>query len=209
MNPLDKEKILYCDNHLLIVNKEAGVVTQPDLTERAKGWVKNAYKKPREVFLEPIHRLDRPVSGLVLFARTSKALSRLQLMMREKRIQKKYHALVEKFPYQPGGRLVHYLKHALFRAQIVPSSDPDAKEAVLDYRVLERRKKGVLLEIDLITGRYHQIRIQLATIGCSIIGDVAYGSNQSWPVGIALCSVYLGFEHPVTHQKIEIFQPGI
>lgn len=203
MKRLDNDRIIYCDNHLLVANKPAEVATQPDFTEMAKAWIKQKYHKPGAVFLHAAHRLDKPVSGLVLFARTSKALTRLQEMMRERKIEKKYLALVEgKVPEQEG-RLVHYLEHGSFKAKV----GKNGKEAVLSYRVVGHAKGGTVLEIDLETGRYHQIRAQLAAIGCPIFGDEKYGSKKAWPLGIALYHQRLVFEHPVTHQRLELTLP--
>jgi 23S rRNA pseudouridine1911/1915/1917 synthase len=198
MNHLDNANIVYSDNHLLVVEKPADMATQPDLTELAKAWVKKKYQKPGNVFLHPVHRLDKAVSGLVLFARTSKALSRLQEMMRERKIVKIYHALVEgKLPADQG-QLVHHLKHGSFRAEV----SRDGKESILEYRVLKQERGVALLEINLITGRYHQIRVQLSAIGCPVLGDEKYGSKRSWPKGIALHHSELRFEHPVTKESL-------
>jgi len=198
MKHLDNANIVYSDNHLLVVEKPAEVATQPDLTEMGQAWIKKKYQKPGNVFLHPIHRLDKAVSGLVLFARTSKALSRLQEMMRERKIEKIYHALVEGELPEAQGRLVHHLKHGSFRAEV----SREGKEAVLDYRVLKQERGVALLEINLVTGRYHQIRAQLSDIGCPILGDEKYGSRRSWPKGIALHHSELRFEHPVTHESL-------
>ncbi len=199
MKSLDNGKILYCDNHLLVVEKPADMATQPDLALLAKGWIKKKFHKPGAVFLEPVHRLDKDVGGLVLFARTSKALSRLQMLMREKKIEKIYHALVEGEPPKREGRLVHLLEHGSHRALV-----GKGKESILDYKVLRREKRTTLLEIHLVTGRYHQIRAQLSAIGNPIVGDKKYGSRRTWPIGIALRHVRLRFVHPVTHQEIVV-----
>ena len=198
MKPLGKENIVYVDNHLLVVEKPAEMATQPDLTELAKAWVKQKFNKPGNVFLHPIHRLDKPVSGLVLFARTSKALARLQEMMREREIEKIYHAWVEGTPPEPQGTLVHHLKHGEFKAQI----SSDGKESILDYKIIKREKGNALLEIHLVTGRYHQIRAQLSAIGCPILGDDKYGSKKKWPKGIALHHAEMRVLHPVTKQAL-------
>lgn len=198
MKHLDNESIIYSDNHLLVVEKPVEVATQPDLTEMGQAWIKKKYQKPGNVFLHPIHRLDKPVSGLVLFARTSKALSRLQEMMRERKIEKIYHALVEGKLPEAQGQLVHHLKHGSFRAEV----SREGKEAVLDYLILRQERGVTLLEIHLATGRYHQIRAQLADIGCPILGDEKYGSRRLWPKGIALHHSELHFEHPVTHESL-------
>ncbi len=180
------------------MNKPPGIVTQPDLTEMGKAFIKHKYKKPGAVFLHPVHRLDRVVSGLVLFARTSKALSRLQEMMREKKIKKKYHALIDGKLPQAEGKLVHYLDHGSFQAHLCEKG----KEAILLYRALGQKKGGIYVEIDLITGRYHQIRAQFSAIDCPIRGDAKYGSQKPWPLGIALHHSELSFEHPVTHEIV-------
>lgn len=198
MNHLDNASIIYSDNHLLVVEKPAEVATQPDFTELAQAWVKKKYLKPGNVFLHPIHRLDKAVSGLVLFARTSKALSRLQAMMRERKIVKIYQAIVEDKLPQDEGKLVHYLIHGSFKAEI----SKQGKESILEYRVLKKERGLALLEIDLITGRYHQIRAQFSAIGCPILGDEKYGSKKSWPLGIALHHCQLKFEHPVTQESL-------
>jgi 23S rRNA pseudouridine1911/1915/1917 synthase len=198
MKPLGNERIVYCDNHILVVNKPADMATQPDLTELAKDWVKQKYNKPGAVYLHPVHRLDKAVSGLVLFARTSKALSRLQEMMRERKIQKTYYALVEGKVPAKEGKLVHQLEHSSFHAKVVKNG----KEAILTYKVLGQKKEATLVEIDLVTGRYHQIRAQFSAIGCPILGDEKYGSSKRWPLGIALHHSELRFEHPVTKEQM-------
>ena len=192
------DSAIYSDNHLLVIEKPAEIPTQPDFTEMAKAWVKKKYNKPGNVFLHPIHRLDRVVSGLVLFARTSKALSRLQEMMRDRKIEKIYHALVEGDLPEEEGRLVHHLLHGSFRAEV----SKNGKEAILDYKVLRHEKNATLLEINLLTGRYHQIRAQLGDIGCPVLGDEKYGSKRKWPHGIALHHSEMRFEHPVTKESL-------
>lgn len=192
------DNVVYSDNHLLVVEKPAEMATQPDLTELAKAWVKKKYNKPGNVYLHPVHRLDKAVSGLVLFARTSKALSRLQEMMRERRIKKTYHALVEGKLSEDQGKLVHHLIHGSFRAEV----SKEGKESILEYRVLKHQQGVSLLEINLITGRYHQIRAQLSAIGHPVLGDEKYGSKRSWPKGIALHHSELEFEHPVTKESL-------
>lgn len=189
-----KDNVIYIDNHLLVVDKPKGIATQPDLVEEAKAWVKNHFNKKGNVFLEPIHRLDKPVSGLVLFARTSKALSRLQQAMRERKIVKVYEAHVENSPPQPQGTLRHNVLHGEFKAII----SPEGKEAILHYKTIGPNR----LEIHLETGRYHQIRVQLAAIGCPILGDTKYGARPSNTPGIALTHVRLELTHPVTQQPL-------
>lgn len=201
--------IIYFDNHLLVVNKQAGIPTQEspgssdNVTDWAKGWIKRKYDKPGKVFLEPIHRLDKPVSGLVLFARTSKALSRLQEMMREKEIGKWYYALVQHTPSKMQGVLEHYLVHDEHRARVVTATHPEGKKAVLSYRMLQESRLGFLLEVELHTGRYHQIRAQFAEIRSPIIGDQKYGSPVAWcREGIALHHGKMTFVHPVTKENL-------
>jgi 23S rRNA pseudouridine1911/1915/1917 synthase len=193
---------LYCDNHILVMEKPAGIATQPDFLELARDWVKKKYQKPGKVFLEPIHRLDKPVRGIVVFARTSKALIRLNEMMRERKISKLYRAYVEG-SLPSAGRLEHYLVHDEFRARLSTSGAEGAKQAVLDYKVLDTKDGASLVEISLLTGRYHQIRAQFSAIGSPILGDTRYGSRKSWPKeGIALTAAQIALIHPVTHQPL-------
>lgn len=208
--------IIHEDNHLLVVNKPAGMLTQPDDTGReclqnhAKEWIKIQYGKPGNVFLEPIHRLDRPVGGIVVFARTSKALSRLNESMRKKELEKVYHAIVEGEVPSQEAILENYLFHDDFHARVVPKTYPQAKLARLKYSLLNIVGKYSLLEIKLETGRYHQIRVQLATIGCPILGDFRYGSPTSFSPhvdGIALQHVCLSVAHPITHETITFKAP--
>jgi 23S rRNA pseudouridine1911/1915/1917 synthase len=184
----------YVDNHLLVGIKPAGVETQPDFEEIMKEAVKKKFHKPGKVFLHAVHRLDKPVSGLVLFARTTKALSRLNELMRNRSIVKGYKAIIEGKMPAPSGELIHYLVHGDYRAELSVKGDPRAKEAVLTYV-----QKGKEVFIDLKTGRYHQIRAQLAAVGCPIIGDRKYGSAAPYPEGIALKAIKLQFIHPVSH----------
>ena len=200
--------LIYEDNHLFIIDKKAGMPTQDNgkalenATDLAKSWIKKSCDKKGAVFLEPIHRLDKPVSGLVLFARTSKALSRLQKMMRERKIRKWYYALVEKAPAEQG-ILEDFLIHDEFCAKVVPSTHPLGKKAILSYQVLKRTPRGILLEIELQTGRYHQIRAQLSFAGSPIIGDRKYGSHQNWKEdAIALHHGKLELIHPVTQSPL-------
>jgi|SRR3989304_7773877 len=206
-------EVIYLDNHLLAVNKKAGIATQElpqsheasseSLEEIAKKWLKEKYRKPGKVFLEPIHRIDRPVSGLVLFARTGKALSRLQAAMREKQIHKTYYALVEGALPSEEGTLEHYLVHDEFRARVASLKEKDAKLARLHFKVKNQKKGMALVEIVLETGRYHQIRAQFSAIGCPIVGDRKYGSKRAWKKNeIALHHGRLEFPHPVKEEKL-------
>ncbi len=193
--------ILFCDNHLLIAFKPAGVATQPDFVEGVKTWVKQKYGKPGNVFLEPIHRLDQPVSGLVIFARTSKALSRLQEAMRLGKIHKTYRAYVEGALPESEGVLEDYLMHGDHIAKVVSKTNTEGKYARLRYKVSRRMEKQTEVEIALETGRYHQIRIQFAHRGFPIVGDQKYGSKLSWKgEGIALRHEKVMVPHPVTQE---------
>ena len=190
---------IYIDNHLLVLVKPHGVATQPDLHECAKQWLKTSTKKEGNVFLHPIHRLDKPASGIVLFARSSKALSRLNELLREHKIQKTYVAKVEGILKEKEGDLTHFLFHDEYHAKVAKAPFPGAKKAHLSYKVLKTIGKNSLVEIELHTGRYHQIRAQFAFIGHPLVGDHKYGS--SIPLkndAIALAHVKMAFVHPVT-----------
>jgi 23S rRNA pseudouridine1911/1915/1917 synthase len=202
-------EILLLDNHLLAVNKPAGLVTQPSgahadsMESRAKAWLKQELGKPGNVFLEAVHRIDRPVSGVVLFARTSKALSRLNASQRAKDCQKTYLAVVAGVPASAKGRLEDTLVHDSHCARVVAPDHPRGKPALLEYEILGSRKGHSLLRIRLLTGRYHQIRVQLAHMGCPIIGDLAYGSSQNLPDNaIALHHWELCIPHPVGEREV-------
>jgi 23S rRNA pseudouridine1911/1915/1917 synthase len=198
-------EIIHVDNHQLVVNKPAGILTQPSGTDQdsieaqAKLWIKEQFQKPGNVFLEAVHRIDKPVSGLVLFARTSKALPRLQESIREKKSHKIYLALVEGTPSKTEDVLKHYLVHGEHQAQIVPENNPEGKLAILRYKVISSKGNQSLLQIVLETGRYHQIRVQLSAMGHPIIGDVRYGSKVPFmPDAIALHHHQLQIPHPIT-----------
>lgn len=202
--------VIFEDNHLLVLNKPAGLVTQPNGIDRdsleslAKAYIKEKYNKPGNVFLHAIHRLDKPVSGIVVFAKTSKALSRLNESIRNKQAKKIYHAWVEGIPKLKEATLENYLIHDDYMATIGAKSTPGAKLARLSYRVIETKQNESLLEIILETGRYHQIRAQLSAAGHPILGDAKYGSKKR-QTEIALSHVRLEIEHPVTHE-IMLFQ---
>lgn len=212
---LTKEAILYADNHLLAVNKPAGLLTQPSGTDRvsleelAKRWVKEQYGKPGNVFLEAVHRIDHEVSGVVLFARTSKALSRMNEQVRAHTVRKIYQALLEERPPSDEGELIHFLKHGSHRAEVSCADDSAAKEARLRYRVLRPSNGGRwLVEIELLTGRYHQIRAQCAAIGTPIWGDVKYGAKKRYDFeGIALHHRCLEVNHPVRGERLTFGAP--
>ena len=207
---------LYEDNHIIIVSKRAGEIVQGDktgdapLSETVKSYIKEKYQKPGKVFLGVVHRLDRPVSGIVLFARTSKALTRLSEMFRTRAVRKTYWAIVANQPPQDEGTLTHWLTRNPKNntAKAYDREVPNSKQAILDYRVIAKSDRYWLLEIDLHTGRHHQIRCQLAKIGCPIKGDLKYGAPRSNPDGsISLHARHLQLEHPVSHQQIDITAP--
>ena len=204
-------KVLYEDNHVIIVSKSAGEIVQGDktgdtpLSETVKLYIKEKYAKPGVVFLGVVHRLDRPVSGVVAFARTSKALARMNEMFRTGAVQKTYWALVQNEPKVSEATLTHYLvrNEKQNKSYAYDHERPNAKKAVLDYRVIGRTDRYHLLEVHLHTGRHHQIRCQLAAIGCPIRGDLKYGAPRSNPDGsISLHARSICFEHPVSHQEV-------
>jgi 23S rRNA pseudouridine1911/1915/1917 synthase len=207
--------ILYLDNHLIAVRKPAGVLTQPDdsgevsLLNQVKDWVKVEFKKPGKVFIGLVHRLDRPVSGVVVFARTSKGASRLSEQFRQKTTKKAYRALVEGTPKIQRANLTHYLrKEKSLKATVFPRPTPNAKEAQLDYDVIETSQNTSLLDISLHTGRFHQIRAQLSFIGHPIVGDKKYGAHLALPEGgIALHALRMIFNHPTSKEEVTIECP--
>ncbi|MEE0985881.1 MAG: RNA pseudouridine synthase [Bacteroidaceae bacterium] len=209
--------ILYEDNHLVIVNKKAGEIVQGDktgdtpLSDIVKDWLKEKYNKPGNVYLGVVHRLDRPVSGVVLFAKTSKALPRLNKMFAEhNKVNKTYWAIVQNRPLEPQGTLTHWLtrQEKNNTARAYDREVPGSKKAVLDYELIASGDKYHLLEIHLHTGRHHQIRCQLAKIGCPIKGDLKYGAPRSNPDGsISLHARTLTLEHPVNHESISVTAP--
>ena len=208
--------ILFEDNHIIIVSKRAGEIVQGDktgdtpLSETVKLYIKERYQKPGNVFLGVVHRLDRPVSGVTLFARTSKALTRLSEMFRTRDVHKTYWAIVCNQPPKEEDTLTHWLTRdeKSNKAKAYDREVPQSKQAVLDYRVIAHSERYWLLEIDLHTGRHHQIRCQLAKIGCPIKGDLKYGAPRSNPDGsISLHARRIYFEHPVSHQPIDIVAP--
>ena len=206
-------EILYSDNHILVASKPAGWLTQPDQSKTpslegfAKEWVKSEYNKPGAVFLHAIHRLDKPVSGLVLFARTSKALTRLNEQSRAQEIERIYWAEVEGILPQKEARLKHYLIHGEHRAIVAREGDKEAKLAVLNYIVEKYKSHSTLVSIDLETGRYHQIRAQFMALGHPIVGDHRYGSKSNFHEEIRLHGWQLLFEHPVTNEELTFKSP--
>jgi len=211
-----EEQIVYEDNHLLVVNKKVGQLVQGDKTgdesllESIKNFIKKRDEKPGNVFLGLVHRIDRPTSGLVIYAKTSKALSRLTQMVKNREVKKTYWAVVTKEMIPKTQRLVHYLKknEKNNKAIVFPKATDGAKEAILTYHVIKTLDNYLLLEIDLETGRHHQIRAQLSKTGVPIKGDLKYGSPRSNPDGgINLHARKLEFIHPVTKEKLEIIAP--
>ena len=208
--------VVYEDNHLIIVNKSSSEIVQGDktgdkpLAEMVKEYIKQKYHKPGNVFLGVVHRLDRPVSGLVVVARTSKALARLNEMFRTKEVHKTYWAIVGNCPPTEEGELVHWLvrNEKQNKSYAYDKEKPEAKKAVLDYKLIGRSERYFLLEVDLKTGRHHQIRCQLAKMGCPIKGDLKYGSPRSNPAGsICLHARRVRFVHPVSKQEIDVTAP--
>lgn len=209
--------VLYEDNHIIAVNKTCNEIVQGDktgdtpLSETVKAYIKAKYNKPGEVFLGVTHRLDRPTSGVVLFARTSKALSRLNEMFKShEQIRKTYWAIVQGAPTQPEARLENWLtrNEKQNKSYIAKPGAKDAKQAVLSYKTLVKGEHYSLLEINLETGRHHQIRCQLAAIGCPVKGDLKYGAKRSNPDGgICLHARQIAFVHPVSKQDICIVAP--
>jgi 23S rRNA pseudouridine1911/1915/1917 synthase len=209
-------EILFEDNHLIAVNKPAGVLVQGDstgdetLADYVKAYIKDRYDKPGDVFLGTIHRLDRPVSGVVVFARTSKALERMNRLFSERKVEKVYWAITGKRPEQLSGHLVHYIlkdeKRNTVKAFDKPGSrTKDAKRAELEYELIGEIGDNFLLEVKPSTGRPHQIRAQLAKLGTPVKGDVKYGYSQANPdAAINLHSRSLSFEHPVKKEPVFI-----
>lgn len=209
-------QVLYEDNHIIIVNKESGEIVQGDktgdvpLSETVKAYIKEKYAKPGAVFLGVVHRLDRPVCGLVVFARTSKALSRLNDMFRKGEVHKTYWALVQNQPALPEGTLEHWLtrNEKQNKSYAYPREVPGSKKAILKYRLIGQSERYYLLEINLLTGRHHQIRCQLSAMGCPIKGDLKYGSKRSNADGsISLLSHRIDFIHPVSKEHIVVESP--
>ena len=209
-------QVLYEDNHIIIINKRAGDIVQGDktgdkpLSEVVKGYIKDKYNKPGDVYLGVVHRLDRPTTGIVMFARTSKALTRLNKMLVDKKISKTYWAIVGQNPAKEKDTLIHWLKknpkNNKSTAHI--KEVKDSKKAILHYELIKSLNRYYLLEINLETGRHHQIRSQLSSIGLSIKGDLKYGFNRSnKDGGIHLHSRKVAFIHPVSKSQINISAP--
>lgn len=209
-------QVLYEDNHLIVINKRVGDIVQGDktgdtpLSEHVKQYIKKKYDKPGMVFLGVTHRLDRPTSGIVVFARTSKSLSRMNKMFAEKATEKIYWAIVKNPPKKEKDTLIHWLKRnpKQNKSYVYPKEIPDSKRSELEYTVLKKLDNYVLLQILLKTGRHHQIRAQLATLGSPIKGDLKYGFDRSNPDGgIHLHARKLSFEHPVKKEMISFTAP--
>ena len=208
--------VVYEDNHIIVVNKTSSEIVQGDktgdipLSETVKQYLKEKYQKPGNVFVGVTHRLDRPVSGLVVFAKTSKALSRLNEMFKNSEVKKTYWAIVKECPRELEGELVHYLvrNEKQNKSYAYDKEVPDSKKAILHYRLIARSQNYNLLEVDLKTGRHHQIRCQLAKMGCPIKGDLKYGFARSNPDGsICLHARRISFIHPVSKEQIDLEAP--
>jgi 23S rRNA pseudouridine1911/1915/1917 synthase len=208
--------ILHEDNHLIVVNKKPSQIVQGDKTgdaplpELIKEFLKVKYDKPGNVFCGVVHRLDRPVSGVCVFAKTSKALTRLNLQFQVKTTRKIYWAIVEKAPKEKSGTLQHHLQknEKQNKSYVVSAGVKDAKHAILHYKTLKTSDNYTLLEVELETGRHHQIRCQLATIGCIIKGDLKYGAKRSNPdASICLHARSLEIDHPTQDEKLKFIAP--
>jgi len=209
-------EVLYEDNHILVVNKPNNMLVQPDptgdlaLEDLAKQYIKVHYNKPGAVFLNAVHRIDRPVSGVVVFARTSKALSRLNEQFRSKEVIKTYWAIVKEKPKELSATVTDYIRRDAKKNKsfVCPQDARDAKRASLSYKLIASSDNYNLLEIDLHTGRHHQIRCQLAHLGCPIKGDLKYGAARSnKDGGISLHARSIEFTHPVTKERLTITAP--
>ncbi|CVK15710.1 23S rRNA pseudouridine1911/1915/1917 synthase [Apibacter mensalis] len=215
---LNEKQILFEDNHIIIINKKAGQIVQGDKTgdisllDEVKFYIKQKYLKPGNVFAGLVHRIDRPTSGIVIIAKTSKALTRLTEMLKKREIKKTYWAVVKKKEIPETQRLVHYLKKNEKNNKAIIYHDPNAntgsKEAILTYKMIKKSDHYLLLEIDLETGRHHQIRAQLSAIKCPIKGDLKYGADRSNGDGsIHLLARKIEFIHPIKKEKIRLVAP--
>ncbi|TWP24296.1 RNA pseudouridine synthase [Apibacter muscae] len=211
-----EDQILFEDNHLLIINKKAGQIVQGDktgdvsLVDEVKTYIKKKYNKPGNVFAGLVHRIDRPTSGIVIFAKTSKALSRLTEMLKKREIKKTYWAVIKKTEIPNKQRLIHFLKknEKTNKAIVYKTPNIGAKEAILSYESIQTSNNYMLLEINLETGRHHQIRAQLSSIKCPIKGDLKYGFDRSNPDGsIHLLARKIEFIHPIKKEPLQIIAP--
>lgn len=209
-------EVLYEDNHVIVVNKKSGEIVQGDktgdvpLSDIVKAWIKEKYQKPGNVFLGVVHRLDRPVQGVVVFAKTSKALSRLNDMFRTSDVHKTYWAITKNRPKELEGTLEHWLvrNEKQNKSYAYDRERPNAKKALLHYKVIGASERYTLIEVQLMTGRHHQIRCQLAKMGCPIKGDLKYGAERSNPDGsISLLARKVEFIHPVSKEQISVTAP--
>lgn len=209
-------QVLYEDNHIIVVNKRPGDIVQGDktgdkpLSEVVKSYIKEKYNKPGNVYLGVVHRLDRPTSGIVLFSKTSKALPRLNKLFQQKEAKKTYWAIVKNVPPKDSDTLVHFLKRNPKQNKSYShiKEVPESKKAILEYRLLKKLDNYFLLEVDLHTGRHHQIRSQLSAIGSPIKGDLKYGFDRSnKDASIHLHARELKFIHPVKKEEIQIIAP--
>jgi len=208
-------EVLYEDNHLIAINKKSGDIVQGDktgdapLSDFVKAYIKKKYNKPGEVFLGTIHRLDRPTSGVVLYARTSKALTRMNEQFRNKEVQKTYWAVVDNPPPNTSGKLDNFLQKNEKQNKSYVTKNKEGKHAVLDFKLLKKLDNFYHLEVKPQTGRHHQIRVQLANIGCIVKGDLKYGAKRSnKDANIHLLAQKLEFVHPVTKEPISITAPA-
>lgn len=208
--------VVYEDNHIIVVSKTSSEIVQGDktgdtpLSETVKAYLKEKYAKPGNVFIGVTHRLDRPVSGLVVFAKTSKALARLNEMFRDGDVKKTYWAIVKECPKETEGELVHYLvrNEKQNKSYAYDKEVKNSKKAILHYKLIGHSQNYYLLEVDLKTGRHHQIRCQLAKMGCPIKGDLKYGAQRSNPDGsICLHARTIKFIHPVSKEPIALTAP--
>lgn len=212
----EKPEVLYEDNHIIIVNKRSSDLVQGDSTgdesldDKVKSYIREKYSKPGDVFLGVVHRLDRPVSGCVVYARTSKALSRMSELFRTREVKKQYWAIVSDRPPAEEGTLHNYLKknEKQNKSYVYETEVKGSKQAELSYRLLARSERFYLVEVDLHTGRHHQIRAQLAAAGCPVKGDLKYGSKRSNDGGgISLHARRVSFIHPVKKTEVEVMAP--
>ncbi len=215
MRDISKD-ILFEDNHLIIINKKPSDIVQGDKTgdipmpELLKNFLKEKYQKPGNVFVGVIHRLDRPVSGAVIFAKTSKALTRMNKLIQDGGLTKKYWAIVENMPISKTGTLINFLKknEKQNKSYVVQESVKGSKRAELNYKFLAASQKYYLIEVELITGRHHQIRAQLSSIGCIIKGDLKYGAKRTnADASICLHSREIKFIHPIKNELVHILAP--